>query len=98
MGAETSTARDNVHQAAAPPAAATQAVVKAVAAGIPRLITMEEVEGHTTEESAWFVHEGKVITLLPPGGGLLLCRRLCSGRGENYATVSPPAALSIAPL
>ncbi|KAI8463380.1 MAG: nitrate reductase [Monoraphidium minutum] len=59
-------------QGAAPPPVAA-AAVKAVLAGGPRLITMEEVERHASEESAWFVHEGKVYDATPfladhPGG------------------------------
>lgn len=37
-------------------AAAKPAVVN----GAVGMYTMEEVEQHNTEESAWFVHEGKV--------------------------------------
>jgi nitrate reductase (NAD(P)H) len=46
-------------------AAAAVSAPKAAAAVGGKLITMEEVEKHSTEESAWFVHEGKVRT----GGG-----------------------------
>jgi nitrate reductase (NAD(P)H) len=41
-------------------AAAAPVVAKVAPTSGVRLITMEEVEKHTTEESAWFVHEGKV--------------------------------------
>jgi nitrate reductase (NAD(P)H) len=54
-------------QEAAAAATASSAVVvaapKTAAAGAG-MYTMEEVEQHASEESAWFVHEGKV------GGGL----------------------------
>lgn len=44
-------------------AAAVVAPAKAAAAdGSLGMYTMEEVEQHATEESAWFVHEGKVST------------------------------------
>jgi nitrate reductase (NAD(P)H) len=51
--------------AAAAAAAATAVVAPAKAAaaaadGGVSLYTMEEVEQHASEESAWFVHEGKV--------------------------------------
>lgn len=45
---------------AAPAAAAAATKAAAMPAGGARLITMEEVEQHASEESAWFVHEGKV--------------------------------------
>jgi nitrate reductase (NAD(P)H) len=52
--------------AAAAPAAAVAAVKPAAAAanGAVAMYTMEEVEQHASEESCWFVHEGKVRTLL----------------------------------
>jgi len=46
--------------AAAPAAAAVVAAPKAAANGGLAMFTMEEVEQHASEESAWFVHEGKV--------------------------------------
>jgi len=55
-------------------AAAAVSAPKATAVAVAgRLITMEEVEKHDTEESAWFVHEGKVYDATPfleahPGG------------------------------
>ncbi|KIZ05991.1 hypothetical protein MNEG_1964 [Monoraphidium neglectum] len=54
-------------------AAAAPVVAKVAPTSGVRLITMEEVEKHTTEESAWFVHEGKVYDATPfladhPGG------------------------------
>ncbi|GBF87848.1 nitrate reductase [Raphidocelis subcapitata] len=61
-------------QGAAPPAAvAARPAATAAAGGGPRLISMEEVELHASEESAWFVHEGKVYDATPfladhPGG------------------------------
>jgi len=59
--------------AAAPAAAAVVAAPKAAADGSLAMYTMEEVEQHATEESAWFVHEGKVYDATPflndhPGG------------------------------
>lgn len=62
--------------AAAAPVAATVAPAKAAAAdGNLGMYTMEEVEQHASEESAWFVHEGKVgcdrpVTGCGQGGGL----------------------------
>lgn len=47
---------------AAPAAAAAVAAPKAAANGGLAMYTMEEVEQHASEESAWFVHEGKVGT------------------------------------
>lgn len=53
-------------QEAATAAAPTTTVVSAAKAaaaaanGGVAMYTMEEVEQHATEESAWFVHEGKV--------------------------------------
>jgi nitrate reductase (NAD(P)H) len=59
---EENLARQGQEAAAAAPAAAdVVAPAKAAAAdGSLSMYTMEEVEQHATEESAWFVHEGKV--------------------------------------
>ena len=46
--------------AAAPAAAVAAKPAAAAAAGAAGMFTMEEVEQHATEESCWFVHEGKV--------------------------------------
>jgi nitrate reductase (NAD(P)H) len=58
---EENLARQGLEAAAAAPAADAVAPAKAAAAaGGVGMYTMEEVEQHATEESAWFVHEGKV--------------------------------------
>jgi nitrate reductase (NAD(P)H) len=58
---EENLARQGLEAAAAAPAADAVAPAKAAAAaGAVGMYTMEEVEQHATEESAWFVHEGKV--------------------------------------
>ncbi len=44
----------------AAPAAAPVAIPAAAAAAAAKQYTMEEVALHNTEESCWFVHEGKV--------------------------------------
>ncbi|WIA41019.1 hypothetical protein OEZ86_004657 [Tetradesmus obliquus] len=59
--------------AAAPAAAVAAKPAAAAAAGAAGMFTMEEVEQHATEESCWFVHEGKVYDATPfleehPGG------------------------------
>lgn len=70
--------------AAGAAAAAVVAPAKAAAAadGSLGMYTMEEVEQHATEESAWFVHEGKVSKQSARGLGLVaqgVCSRvLCS--------------------
>jgi nitrate reductase (NAD(P)H) len=58
--------------AAAAPTAAVAAAKPAAAAGGVGMYTMEEVEQHATEESCWFVHEGKVSCGLVSGLGKLL--------------------------
>jgi nitrate reductase (NAD(P)H) len=57
---------------AAAPAAAAPAAAPA-AKGSPAVYTMEEVAQHTSEDSCWFVHDGKVYNATPylaehPGG------------------------------
>lgn len=56
-----------IQAALAPPPPAPVAAVAAVAAdgSAPKTFTMEEVANHNTEESVWFVHEGKVSWLMP---------------------------------
>ena len=70
---EENLARQGLEAAAAAPAATTVvAPAKAAAAdGNVGMYTMEEVEQHASEESAWFVHEGKVC------GGTDLLLNLC---------------------
>lgn len=66
-------AREGIAAATAPPPAVapTVAVVAAAAAAGagPKVYTMQEVEEHSSEDSAWFVHESKVSCkrLWPPG-------------------------------
>ncbi|CAD7704946.1 unnamed protein product [Ostreobium quekettii] len=55
------------------PAASPTLVTKVATDRVPKTYTMEEVSKHNTEESAWFVHEGKVYDATPfldehPGG------------------------------
>jgi nitrate reductase (NAD(P)H) len=54
---EENLAKQGLAAAAAPPPAKA---ATAAAGSKVRLITMGEVEKHNSEESAWFVHEGKV--------------------------------------
>lgn len=88
---EENLARQGLEAAAAAPAAAAvvAAPAKAAAAdGSVAMFTMEEVEQHASEESAWFVYEGKVYDATPfldehPGGaesilisaGVFMCVR-----------------------
>jgi nitrate reductase (NAD(P)H) len=69
---EENLARQGLEAAAAAPAAAVVAAKPAAAAaagGAVAMYTMEEVEQHATEESCWFVHEGKVRSLLAGNSG-----------------------------
>jgi nitrate reductase (NAD(P)H) len=70
---EENLARQGVEAAAAPAAAVVVAAKPAAVNGSVGMYTMEEVEQHSTEESCWFVHEGKVYDATPfleehPGG------------------------------
>ncbi|KAF8062729.1 hypothetical protein HT031_004059 [Scenedesmus sp. PABB004] len=70
---EEALARAGAEAAAAAPAAAAAVAAKAAPPGGAALYTMEEVERHASEESCWFVHEGKVYDATPfleehPGG------------------------------
>jgi hypothetical protein len=65
--------------AAATTAAAVVAPAKAAAAdGSLGMYTMEEVEQHATEESAWFVHEGKVRAECLECLGVVFRPRMCT--------------------
>lgn len=70
---EENLAKQGLAAAAAPPPAATKAATAAAGGGKVKLFTMEEVEKHNTEESAWFVHEGKVRGEKGQWGRCLLC-------------------------
>jgi hypothetical protein len=87
---EENLARQGQEAAAAAPAAAVVAPKAAAAAanGAVGMYTMEEVEQHASEESAWFVHEGKVRQPAGGAGGGLrrmapaqLCQGACSMAG-----------------
>lgn len=91
-------AREAAGAPAAAAAAAAAAAPKAAAAanGGPRIITMEEVEQHASEESAWFVHEGKVR--------FVCCVRFALGWGVGLLSsclpalcLPPPSSLPLKP-
>jgi hypothetical protein len=57
---EENLARQGLEAAAAAAAPTAAVAAKPAAVGSVGMYTMEEVEQHATEESCWFVHEGKV--------------------------------------
>ncbi len=66
----------------------------------PRLITMAEVEKHTTKESAWFVSDGKVYDATPflkehPGGQLWVRKACC--QAVDLGLLTPAQARLAAP-